>query len=258
MPATVGVYKIKENVQVAAGIFRLTIVGSMEARPGQFLQVATGKTHDPLLRRPLSIHDCSDGEVVLLFHLAGRGTALLAEKNPGDTLDALGPLGNGFPVVPHGKAILVAGGIGLAPLFFLARALKEAGREVIFLAGAKNAASLYVPPTLPRLVDALRLATDDGSAGQRGLVTGELTEILAGSKAEVFACGPKPMLREVALRAESRGLVSHLLLEVRMACGVGACQGCVVTVSLGGQSQYKRACVDGPVFRGGEVRFNGS
>jgi dihydroorotate dehydrogenase electron transfer subunit len=253
MPGTVNNCRIRENREVAPGIFRLSLDWNMAAIPGQFLQVAVGKTYDPLLRRPLSIHDCAEGEVVLLFQAAGRGTALLSEKKPGDNLDVLGPLGNGFPLEPGGKAVLVAGGIGMAPLYYLARALGKAGREVIFLAGAKNADSLYIPPPLPALAAELRLVTDDGTAGRRGLLTEELSAVLEGTKGEVFACGPNPMLREVIRLAESRGLASHVSLEARMACGVGACQGCVVPAGADGWEKYVRACVEGPVFRGGEV-----
>ncbi len=249
----VGDYRIKEIRKVADGIFRLAFAGNMEAEPGQFLQVAVGRTHDPLLRRPLSIHDCVDGEVVLLFHPAGRGTNLLAEKKPGDSLNVLGPLGKGFPLPAGQTAVLVAGGIGIAPLFYLAKVLKGAGKEIVFLAGARDTGSLYIPPELPALAADLRFTTDDGSAGRRGLVTEELPAILDRIKGEVYACGPLPMLREVARIARNSGVPCHVSLEARMACGVGACQGCTVAAVAGDWQKYKRVCVEGPVFGSGEV-----
>lgn len=239
---------IREN-RVVSGNTRLMVLdGKLDARPGQFLQVRVSGTFDPLLRRPLSIHDAGGGEVRLLYREVGRGTALLAGKRPGEFLDVLGPLGNGFPAVNGENAVLVAGGLGMAPLYFLARRLFEAGKQVYFLLGARQAADVYIPDKLPGLVRRLLVATEDGSMGTRGMVT-DLLAGLSQKQATVFCCGPWSMMEEVTRLCAQRGWQSYVSLEARMACGVGACQGCVVLTARG----YRRVCADGPVFAGEEV-----
>ncbi|MBT9171714.1 MAG: Dihydroorotate dehydrogenase B (NAD(+)), electron transfer subunit [Syntrophomonadaceae bacterium] len=266
---------VRSHEQVAPGVFLLCLSGGLTALPGQFVMVSVlpdsvplslrerpGEGFepatalpacDPLLRRPLSVHDCRPGELVLLYRVAGRGTVLLAGRKPGDSVDVLGPLGQGFPLSASRQAILVAGGIGVAPLFYLARTLLEAGREVLFLFGAGEQAGLYRRRELALSGAEVRLATDDGSAGFHGPVTGLLREALGRNQGAVFACGPEPMLQAVAelCRAAERECI--VSLEARMACGVGACLGCVVPVRRHGLAVYRRTCTEGPVFRAEEV-----
>lgn len=239
---------VRENKMVSENTALMVLEGELAARPGQFLQVRVSETFDPLLRRPLSIHDSEGKEVRLLYRVAGRGTRLLAEKRPGDNLDVLGPLGNGFPGMPGEDAVLVAGGLGVAPLYFLARRLSEAGKQVDFLLGAKHAGDVYIPEKLTGFVRQLLVATEDGSRGTRGLVT----DLLAGLKQDsvtVFCCGPLGMMKEVTRLSARQGWKTYVSLEAHMACGVGACQGCVVMTEQG----YRRVCADGPVFSGEEV-----
>lgn len=251
------VMQIKEHSLVAPDTWRMVLDGSVSAKPGQFVQVSVSSTHDPLLRRPLSVHDDGPDGLTLLYRTIGRGTRMLAEKKPGDYLDILGPLGNGFPIPAEKTAVLVAGGIGAAPLCYLAKKLIEAGKQVIFLFGAQNAAQLYLPKTLTPFLKVLETATDDGSAGHHGLVTELMKQYLENDPMPVYSCGPEGMLRAVVKTAASYNAQAYVSLEARMACGVGACLGCVVELSQKSGKTYQRVCVDGPVFSGEEVFCHG-
>jgi dihydroorotate dehydrogenase electron transfer subunit len=245
--------KIIKQELVAPGYQRLTLAGGIAALAGQFVQVRVSETCDPFLRRPISVHHCTEDRLVLLYRTVGRGTALLAAKKAGETLDLLGPLGSSFPLTDRPSAVVVAGGIGAAPLYCLLQALKQAGKQVSFFYGARNQAELLLRDEYRALVANYSEATDDGSAGTRAVVTQLATPAFASLDATVYACGPSPMLREVARLADYYGRSCFVSLEAQLACGVGACLGCVVPVK--GQEQYRRVCVDGPVFAAGEVFF---
>lgn len=245
--------EIIKQETVAPGYQRLTLAGEINALAGQFVQVRVSATYDPFLRRPISIHDAAEDRLVLLYRTAGRGTALLAAKKAGETLDLLGPLGNGFPLTDQKQAVVVAGGIGAAPLYYLLRTLKKAGKQVSFVYGARNKTELLLREEYRELAANYSEATDDGSAGSRALVTDLAAPIIAGLDATVYACGPLPMLREVARLADCFDRSCFVSLEAQLACGVGACLGCVVPVK--GSEKYRRVCVDGPVFAAGEVFF---
>ncbi len=215
------------------------------ARPGQFVMVRCAEGHDPLLRRPLSIHKTDDsGGVALLFEVVGRGTAWLAECAPGDSVDLMGPLGNGFSIQPAAKGLLlVAGGIGIAPLAFLAEEASRREKRVTMLQGGTQEASLLYPrhqlPPRAMVVS----ATDDGSWGEKGLVTG-LIDQFVGQSDQVFACGPRAMYESMVGLDCLKGKSVQVSLEERMACGLGACYGCTVKTKMG----PKQVCHDGPVF----------
>lgn len=243
---------IKQEL-VAPGHQRLTLAGEVAALAGQFVQVRVSETHDPFLRRPISVHDDTGDKLVLLYRTVGRGTALLAAKKAGETLDLFGPLGSGFPLTDRPQAVVVAGGVGAAPLYYLLRTLKQAGKQVSFYYGARNKAELLLRDEYSALVANYSEATDDGSAGNRALVTQLAASAIASADATVYACGPSPMLREVARLADYYGRSCYVSLEAQLACGVGACLGCVVPVR--GREKYARVCVDGPVFAAGEVFF---
>lgn len=206
---------------------------------------------DPLLRRPLSIHDCRGDILSLLIRSAGRGTARLTKLGPDDSLDLFGPLGRGFPD-PTGPALIIGGGIGIAPLLFLARSRSVQSTAVRL--GAPTADQLLAVTDFQALGLEPGLFTDDGSAGTKGLVTTGLEDELARTKATVLACGPEPMLRAVAGAADRAGAAAYLSLEARMACGVGACLGCVVEAADGSRP---RVCADGPVFEAGRIYGSG-
>jgi dihydroorotate dehydrogenase electron transfer subunit len=223
------------------------------SRPGQFVMVRCGEGHDPLLRRPLSIHRVDGtGGVALLFEVAGRGTSWLSQRAPGDLFDLMGPLGSGFLVKPAAKnLLLVAGGIGIAPLAFLAEEATRLGRAVTVLLGARKASQLCPGSQLPNGISIVK-ATEDGSEGRKGLVT-DLVGEFAGQADQVFACGPASMYQSMARLDCLKGKSVQVSLEERMACGVGACYGCTVRTSKG----PKQVCQDGPVFDMADIVWPG-
>jgi dihydroorotate dehydrogenase electron transfer subunit len=218
--------------------------------------------YDPLLPRPMSFHRFRpdgrasarerDGErqFAILYDVRGRGTAWLCERQPGDELTVFGPLGKGYAVNSQAQnLLLVAGGLGVAAVVALADEAVTAGRAVTLLQGARNAAKLFPPESLPREVEVLS-ATDDGSAGHRGPVT----DLLAGHLSwadQVFACGPSAMFRSMAdvLREARTRKPVQALLEERMGCGTGICYGCAVFTRRG----VRLVCRDGPRFELREV-----
>lgn len=219
------------------------------AQPGQFVMVRCSEGYDPLLRRPLSIHRVaplsSPAQLALLFSVVGRGTHWLAQRKEGDLIDLLGPLGQGFVLGPESRhCLLVAGGIGIAPLVALAeRGLLE-GVQVTLLLGAQTTAHLYPADLLPPRIRLLP-ATEDGSAGRRGVVTDFLAE-LANETDQVFACGPISMYEAMAIKGSPipEGKSVQVSLETRMGCGMGYCYGCAIETRDGMRS----VCKDGPVF----------
>ncbi len=231
------------------------------ALPGQFVQVdvrgdgAVARTADPLLRRPLSLCtiDAAGGRISLIYRVVGRGTALLARARPGDRLSLLGPLGRSFPEPsrrPDQPLLLVGGGLGIPPLAGAAAWARRAGRQPVALLGARRAADLAGVTEVRAAGGAVVTATEDGSAGRRGLVTDILSARLSADM-EVWACGPNPMLAAVADLCRRAGAECWLCVERPMACGFGVCIGCAISRAAGGG--YLKACVDGPVFAAAEV-----
>jgi dihydroorotate dehydrogenase electron transfer subunit len=232
-----------------------------EAKPGQFLHVRVHPSWDPLLRRPFSIHaaDGNTGRIVLLYRVIGKGTEFLRSLGEGDSVDAMGPLGNGFHLGRNlSPALVIAGGLGSAPAFFLISRLLETGRPVTFLWGTRSAAEIFGLDRFRAEGVDIRLATDDGSLGRAGTVTGLLKEFLKEKKSlenlEGFVCGPKPMLAAVQALAGGMPFPVQACLEERMACGTGVCQGCAVKMRSGSLGMV---CSDGPVFPLEEVDFGG-
>ncbi len=260
------------------GIHQLVLRGAIAAtaQPGQFVHLKVGATTEPLLRRPISIAriDRARGEITLFYRVAGRGTALLAGAKEGETLSVLGPVGKGFALPGEGELLLVAGGIGIFPLFSLLEAVDRSRVKVKVLWGAESreffeGAGLAV---LRELDVAYEVATLDGSLGQKGLVTdllasnlrregggqGMLPSVMPGfgrgdSVLRVAACGPRGMLKAVTELCLRQAVPVEVCLEERMACGVGACLGCVCTVTTAAGPARRRVCTDGPVFDGREV-----
>jgi len=220
-----------------------------EARSGQFVMLGTGLDYDPLLRRPFSVH-CTDGdELVLYFRVVGKGTAWLAAARPGDELPILGPLGKGFRLMPA-PAVLVGGGIGIAPLLLLAKELAgENNRATAIILAGRTA------PELTPLAESFRpwtanlvFATDDGSLGLTGRADDALSSLPLAPDSVVYACGPPPMLAAIARFCGSKKIACQVSVERAMACGMGACLGCATPAAGGDHGQYVHVCVDGPVF----------
>ena len=252
--------KLISNTKIHHNYFHCALEAgriAKEAVPGQFINVKLSENLDPLLRRPLSIHRVRGSKVEILYEVIGKGSKILSQKRCGEYLDIIGPLGNGFSVNYTRCPILVAGGMGVAPLLFLAEQLiqesklKNKNQPLIFI-GAKTKNKILCAAELKKFGCVVKIATDDGSKGFKGYVAGFLKKELSTidyKLATIYACGPKPMLKEVFKIAKSYKIPAQISLEEHMACGIGACLGCVVDTKQG----FKRVCVDGPVFLGDEI-----
>jgi dihydroorotate dehydrogenase electron transfer subunit len=228
------------------------------AKPGQFLMVRVSGQPYPLLRRPLSIHARDEEGVEIFFARSGLGTAILADKKTGETLDILGPLGKGFviPATAKGKSFcLIGGGRGIAPLYFLARELRAKGGHPRVFYGGKTEADLPLIRKFAALKTEVFISTDDGSLGFPGLVTAMVEKELARSArpARIYACGPDPMMKKIAGIAAGLNIPAQLSLESIMGCGIGACWGCVRKVLRGGSAEWVKICEEGPVFASREI-----
>lgn len=247
---------------MARGIYLLRLCADKvaeSANPGQFLHVKCTKVPHPLLRRPFSIADThrEEGTADIIYRVVGEGTSILSQKRPGEVLDIMGPLGRGFPSPPPGTLpLIVGGGVGVAPLLFLAKELsKVAGLEGRAFLGFSTGREIFDTEVFESCGFSVELATDDGTCGKRGFPTELLEDFLKGEKkvqAVVYACGPRMLLLKVKEIAASCGIPAYLSLEERMGCGIGACLGCAVKSAKGG---YKKVCRDGPVFEAGEVEI---
>ncbi|MDI6795721.1 MAG: dihydroorotate dehydrogenase electron transfer subunit [Desulfatibacillaceae bacterium] len=242
--------KIIEKTFVGPDTFLLDLLCpdiAASARPGQFVMARVDEGLSPLLRRPFSIHNTIDKSLVrLLVKIVGQGTRILSGLPTGHSLSLLGPLGHGFEIPQNLKnACLVAGGIGVAPLFFLGKALAAKGVSCKVLVGGQRAADLLCIREFEELGFEVLLATQDGSAGDKGMVTDLLADILeANSCQQVYACGPQAMLKVVGVMARNAKAPCQVSLETVMACGMGVCLGCAVK-SVSGKILH--ACKDGPV-----------
>jgi len=233
-----------------------------KAQPGQFVHVKVPGLEISALRRPFSIFNAEDGVLELLYKTVGRGTAAMNAIAVGSGVEVMGPLGHGFPAKCAGVPLLVGGGFGVAPLYFLARRLLERSSlqmplpaPTLFVGGrTKN--DLLCLDRFEKLGVKVLAATNDGSAGVKGLVTDPLDDELikyreADTDFELFACGPDPMLKAVALRATGTGSKGWISMDRHMVCGVGACYACIQKTVRGNS----RCCIEGPVFEAKDLIF---
>jgi dihydroorotate dehydrogenase electron transfer subunit len=232
-------------------------------RPGQFVTLSVGgPATSMLLRRSFSIHDVRPdhgGTVEFVFSAGGPGTRWLAERRSRDVVDITGPLGRPFPV-PRDPAscLLVGGGYGSAPLFSLAARLRQRRCTVDFLLGAATGERVFGALTARRTGRTATITTEDGSLGARGIVTDMMGQIIHEARTDViYACGPMPMLRQVTSLARRYDIPVQVAVEELMACGIGVCMTCVLpVVGTDGITRMVRSCIDGPVFRGEQVRWD--
>ena len=236
---------IEENAEIAQGVYRMVLSGSVSevTAPGQFINLALAGRY---LRRPISVCDRDDGSLTILYKIAGLGTAQMAEMPTWETLDVLTGLGNGFSLdAAQGHTLLIGGGIGAAPLYWLAKELKDRGIRITAVLGFNTAADIYYEQEFTALCDSVVIATADGSRGVRGFVT----DAMRGLDCDYFyTCGPEPMLKAVYKASQCSGEFSF---EERMGCGFGACMGCTCRTVTG----WKRICRDGPVLRKEEITW---
>ena len=246
------------NESVGNGFFLMTLKFDDEVpdvRPGQFVEIRVKGADGVMLRRPISIHDFDSVKctMTLLVHIVGDGTKALSQYSIGDKVDVVYPLGNGFDLKEAGnRPLLVGGGVGVAPLFLLAKELKAIGAEPVFLLGAKTANGLLRINEY-QAVCKVDVATEDGSLGVKGFVTNHPDLSIDGLRnfTSVLQCGPTPMMKAVAAKATEAGDKCFASLENMMACGIGVCLCCVNDTVNG----MKRVCADGPVFNVKELKW---
>ena len=238
----------------AEGLFVLRFQSkevSESASPGQFVNIRSADACLPLLRRPFSISRRVGDEIELLFNVVGQGTRMLAAKRPGDVLDVLGPLG--VPFATQGEyetALIVAGGVGVAPFPFLTEELKQRRKAIVTFLGARTANQLAAAN-----LENVQVSTDDGSRGYHGTVVALVREYLRQrrvSRSKIFGCGPTRMLKALAEVVGETNIDCEVSLEGNMACGVGLCQGCPVERS-NGKKKYALVCVEGPTFNAKDI-----
>jgi len=234
------------NIEIMPRVHLLRIRAPEIAKvscPGQFVMVRCGEGYDLLLRRPISIHDVDGEHIDVLFKIVGRGTEWLSQVQVKDQLDVLGPLGNGFSVDESSRNILlVAGGIGVAPLKMLAKQIINSEKSVTLLIGAETATLVYPNKLLPSGLNFV-VITEDGSTGRLGRVTDLIPEF-AKQADQIFAAGPLPMYSTMASQRCLKNKLVQVTLEMRMGCGMGACYACTIKTKNG----LKQVCKNGPVF----------
>ncbi len=249
--------EITENRKLNNDYNLLTFVPlrkAAEAKPGQFFMIGMEGDYDPLLKRPFSLFRRTPRGFQILYRVRGRGTALMRNLGRGSVIHVLGPLGNPYPVPPKDHTpVIVAGGIGIASVFSLAERLAVAKNKAHIYYGARGASDLLMAGALKKVAKRLSLTTDDGSCGDRGCITDVFSVFSSGASMErdmvIYACGPRKMLEIVARIAAGKGIEAYVSMEENMACGIGACLGCVVKTVSG----HKRVCKEGPVFNAREI-----
>ena len=233
---------IEENRPLAASVYRMSLSGTglEEQRPGQFVNIRlTGR----YLRRPISVYDWEPGRVTVIYKTVGAGTEQLSHLEPGQTLDVLTGLGNGYDLTKAGdRPLLLGGGVGVPPLYLLARRLTEQGKAVTAVLGFNTSAEVFGEEEFRALGCRVTVTTGDGSCGTKGFVTDALPQ----DYSYFYTCGPEPMLKAVYRAAKTSGQFSF---EERMGCGFGACMGCSCKTVTG----YKRICREGPVLEKEEI-----
>ncbi len=228
------------------------------ARPGQFVMIRTGTGKDPLLRRPFSIHQTiSQGSIQIYFKVVGRGTEILAHVKKGEKISIFGPLGNGFRIAESLPVCLVGGGLGIAPMLFLAKKIcqvkKDTSQDLIILGGRTSSEVEPLVEDFEQLGVQIAAATDDGSYGHHGFVTDVFTGHDLPADCAVYCCGPEPMMARISALCKERNFSCQVSVESVMACGMGACLGCSKPSKSGG---YVHVCLDGPIFDSEDIAWN--
>ena len=235
-------FKIVKNEKLTENVFKMTLSGDTSEikTPGQFVNI---KINGLFLRRPISVHDCYDGTLVIIYKTVGKGTEMMSRMDSG-TLDLLTGLGNGYDTSISGKRpLLIGGGVGVPPLYLLAKKLVSEGKDVSIILGFNTQKEVFCEDEFKALSNDVRVTTVDGTYGTKGFVTDATGGI---DYTYFYTCGPEPMLKAVYKATETSGQFSF---EERMGCGFGACMGCSCKTVTG----YKRICKDGPVLKKEEI-----
>lgn len=240
------VFKILTNEALTSNVYRMTLEGDTSAitAPGQFVNI---RLEGKFLRRPISVCDWEDGKLTLVYKVVGHGTAQMAAMAPGESLDILTGLGNGYDLTLTGEhPVLVGGGVGVPPMYGLAKRLRAMGKEVQVILGFNTREEIFYEEAFQALGCTVHVTTVDGSYGTPGFVTDALKNL---SYSHFCACGPEPMLKALYAASATSGQMSF---EERMGCGFGACMGCSCKTLTGS----KRICKDGPVMKKEEILWD--
>ena len=237
-----GIFKISENSKLVDNVYKMVLVGDVSdiTACGQFINIQLEGLY---LRRPISVCDCDESSVTIIYKVVGRGTEQMSKMSVGESLDVLTGLGNGYDLSLSGDApVLMGGGVGVPPLYMLAKKLKEQGKDVSVILGFNTASEVFYEDEFKALGCDVSVTTVDGSYGVKGFVTNAYPE----NYTYFYTCGPEPMLKAIYKTAATSGQMSF---EERMGCGFGACMGCSCKTITG----YKRICKDGPVMLKEEI-----
>jgi len=258
--------RILDHQRVGSRCFKLILSSayiSTHAEPGQFVNVKVCDGYDPLLRRPLSVHRISKEHkrFELLYEVIGRGTELLSKYSVGSELDVLGPLGKGFEIDKKKEiAVLVGGGMGVAPLLMLADELKGKTKVIYALVGCNSRDKVLCEKEFKGITDQVLVSTDDGSYGKKGFISDILLDLIDNQLTThnfqlttIYTCGPQAMLKAVVDISFQKKIDCQVSMEQHMACGIGTCLGCVIKTKDG----YQKVCDEGPVFDGKDIIWQG-
>lgn len=238
-----GIFEIKENTELNESIMKMTLSGDSShiVRPGQFINI---KLDGFFLRRPISVCDATQDEITIIYKIVGSGTEYMSKMQAGEKLDILSGLGNGYDTTLSGLApLLLGGGVGVPPLYMLAKELITEGKKVQVILGFNTASEIFYEEEFIRLGAEVYVTTADGSYGIKGFVTDAMKNL---GYSYFYTCGPEPMLKAVCSYSNTSGQLSF---EERMGCGFGACMGCSCKTLTGN----KRICKEGPVMKKEEI-----
>lgn len=238
-----GIYSVKSNVKIASSVYKMELSGDTEGltKSGQFINI---KIDGMYLRRPISVCDCEDGVITIIYKVVGKGTEAMSDMKEGTKLDILTDLGNGYDLSKSGdKPLLLGGGVGVPPLYLLAKKLIADGKNVSVILGFNTKDEVFYEDEFKAIGANVTVTTVDGSYGLKGFVTDAMGEM---DYTYFYTCGPEPMLKAIYKTSKTDGQMSF---EERMGCGFGACMGCSCKTITG----YKRICKDGPVLEKEEI-----
>ncbi|MBA2124176.1 hypothetical protein B9J78_04485 [bacterium Unc6] len=245
--------KIRSNKQIHTNYYHIVLDAPFIARnavPGQFVMVRGWRTTQPFFNRPFSIHRVRGENIEILYKVLGEATYQISKLKRGDTMMVIGPLGNGFKIFKNCNTLLVAGGMGSAPLLFLSEILSKNSNSITLFIGAKTKGKLLCILDFKKIKNTVIPCTEDGSLGEKCFVTNNLKVFLKkNAPSVIYACGPNAMLREVSKIADLKNIPCYISLETVMGCGIGTCLGCAIKTKKG----TALVCKDGPVFNSKEI-----
>lgn len=253
--------ELVKKEKIIDGIYKFSVKApeiANSAKAGQFLEIKVSDIGETFLRRPISIYNIEkeEGIVEFIFQVKGKGTEILSDKNVGDKIDIMGPLGFGsFKIADYKNVAIIGGGIGTYPLYELAKELKGKAKTTMYM-GFRNKDLVTLEREFEEVADRLVLTTDDGSYKEKGYAINILKEDCKKEKPDmIYACGPLPMLKAVREFVIEENIPCQISLEERMGCGIGACLGCAVKVISGQEPRYGHVCKEGPVFEAKDVEI---